>query len=81
MEIRKVVNLQEGFPRIDKHILSPLEFEVLLRASAKLRFEEVLESLYRDFGSRFDGRQDFNSGIKEIIRTFDERYWVVFCRL
>jgi len=81
MEIRKAVNLQEGFPRIGKHILSPLEFEVLLRSSAKMRFEEVLESLYRDFGSRFDGQEDFYSSIKEIIHTFDERYWVVFCRL
>jgi hypothetical protein len=81
MEIRKAVNFEEGFPRIGKYVLSPLEFELLLHCSAKLRFKEVLESLYSIFGSRFDSIEDFNKSVSEIFRLFDKRHWVVFCRL
>jgi radical SAM superfamily enzyme YgiQ (UPF0313 family) len=81
MEIRKVLSYESGFPKIGRYVLSPLEFELLLRCTGKLRLEDVIEDLYQMFGDRFGGKGDFNSNIIELLVKFDRMHWVVFCRL
>lgn len=80
MEIRKVLHLESGYPKIGAYVLSPLEFELLLRCSGKMRLGLIIEDLLQIFGDRFDGRDDFKSHVMELLRRFDRMYWIVFCR-
>jgi radical SAM superfamily enzyme YgiQ (UPF0313 family) len=81
LEMRKAVNFEQGYPRVGDQVLSPLEMELLLRCSGKLTYREVLNELFGEFGNRFSTRQGFNATIDDMIRSFDQRYWVVFCEL
>ncbi|MCX8131422.1 MAG: B12-binding domain-containing radical SAM protein [Clostridia bacterium] len=81
VEIRRAVNFEQGFPKIGGYVLSPLEFELLLRCSAKLRFEEVLEDMYSTFGERYEGMEAFKGSVIETFRKFDKMYWLVFCKV
>ncbi|MEQ8169792.1 MAG: radical SAM protein [Candidatus Eremiobacterota bacterium] len=80
VEIRRAVNFSDGYPKISDYVLSPLEFELLLRCSGKLNFKEVLESLYMIFGGNFKDMDEFKLNILNLINTFDKKYWVIFCK-
>ncbi|MZP30586.1 radical SAM protein [Heliobacterium undosum] len=80
MEIHNTVTFDAGYPRIGDYVFSPLEFELLLRCTAKATYQEVMDSLFRGFGDRYDDREDFDETVERIWREYDRRRWVVFCR-
>jgi len=80
VEIRRTVNFSDGYPKISDYVLSPLEFELLLRCSGKLNLKEVLESLYMVFSSNFKDMEEFKVTILNLLNIFDKKYWVIFCK-
>ncbi len=81
VEIWRIVDIRKGYPQIDDYVLSPLEFELLLHCSGKMTLNEVITSLHEKFGSRFESENEFLEEIKQLLKNFDARYWVVFCKL
>ncbi len=81
VEIWRNVNMANGYPEIDGYVLSPLEFELLLRSSGKLTFDEVLTGLYGIFGDKFDGMNELSEQLMQLLENFDSKYWVVFCKI
>ena len=80
-EIWRIVDMRNGYPRIDGYVLSPLEFELLLHSSGKTTFAEVLEGLYRIFADKFEGIDELAEHAARLLKNFDSRRWVVFCKV
>ena len=81
MEIRKHLSIDQTAPRLRDYVLSPLEFELLLRSSGKMRFEDVAEEMYSAFGARFDDKDGFTAFIMDVFQRFDAQYFTVFCAI
>jgi radical SAM superfamily enzyme YgiQ (UPF0313 family) len=81
LEMWHDVGFSEGYPRIGKEVLSPLEFEILLYATGKLRLNQVLDRVYHKFSTRFKDRDGFEAMAADILKTFEERYWLAYAPL
>ncbi len=70
------LSFEEGCPYLDTHLLSPMEYELLLHCSGKLRLSEILERCYRLFCNYFEYEESFNEKALMILRSFEERRWI-----
>jgi len=77
-EIWNTVIYERGYPCIDKYILSPLEYELLLLCSGKVRLCEILDITYESFGERSDGRNVFKRDVLTVLKSFEERRWIAY---
>ncbi|RJR06703.1 radical SAM protein [Candidatus Parcubacteria bacterium] len=77
-EIWNTIIYDGGYPRIDKHVLSPLEYELLLLCSGKLRLSEILDRTGESVGQRFDSRDDFKREVFTLLKSFEERRWIAY---
>ncbi len=81
MELWQELDFSEGFPKIGKHVISPLEFKLLLYSTGKLRLKEVLDRIYEEFAERFENREEYESEAKAILKIFEDRYWLAYAPL
>ncbi|MZP30589.1 radical SAM protein [Heliobacterium undosum] len=68
----------QGYPQLDGFVLSPLEHELLQLCSGKLTRGEVVDRGYEVFGERFENRDDFETMADLILRSFEERFWMIY---
>ena len=78
LEMWHDVEFSTGYPRIGKEVLSPLEFEILLYSTGKQRLNQLLDRVYHKFSTRFKDRGEFNSMGRDILKTFEKRYWLAY---
>lgn len=76
--IWSTVRFSLGYPQVGKQVLSPLEYELLLLCSGKLGLQEVLDQAYVKFTGRFTSRREFENEAKAILRSFEQRHWLVY---
>ncbi|MCX8131421.1 MAG: B12-binding domain-containing radical SAM protein [Clostridia bacterium] len=81
MEIWHDVDFSQGFPRIGRDVLSPLEFELLLYSTGKLCLCQVLDIVYDKFSGRIETRREFDDMARRILRSFEKKYWLVYAPL
>ncbi|MCX8131425.1 MAG: radical SAM protein [Clostridia bacterium] len=79
-EIWNTLSLDSGFPQINDYVFSPLEYELLLLCSGKLRLGEILDRLYAGFGSRFESRDAFDGTVLKLLEGFEEKRWLAYAR-
>jgi hypothetical protein len=78
LEMWHDVDFSEGYPKIGKVVLSPIEFELLLYSTGKLRLTQVLEKVQQKFGKRFKDRKEFGVVVADILKKFEKRYWLAY---
>lgn len=78
MEMWHDVDFSEGYPAVGKNVLSPLEFELLLYSTGKLKLKQVLEKVREKFGKNFDGEAEFNNEAMNILKSFERKYWLAY---
>jgi hypothetical protein len=78
-DIRKGLDVTDGFPVLLGQVLSPLEFEFLLRCSGKLRWREVAVELGRLFVGCWADPREMADTLIQLAETFVRRRWIVFC--
>jgi hypothetical protein len=77
-EIWNTVSMDNGFPRISRDVLSPLEYELLLLCSGKRRLREVLSEAYAGFGDRFESRADCDDMVLRLLSELEDRRRLVW---
>ncbi|MZP30585.1 radical SAM protein [Heliobacterium undosum] len=78
MEMWLDVDFSQGYPRIGREVLSPLEFELLRHSTGKLTLAQVLDRVYDRFRERFDHREEFDGTAMGLLRGFEKRYWLAY---
>ncbi len=78
MEMWHDVDFSEGYPKIGKDVLSPLEFELLLYSTGKLKLKQVLDKVREKFGRLFDSESEFNEEAMNILKKFEHKYWLAY---
>lgn len=81
LELWHDVDFSAGFPMIGKEVLSPLEFQLLLYSTGKLRLHQVIDQVYQEFAARFSDRNDFRQTALSLFKKFEERYWLAYAPL
>ncbi|EKD69386.1 MAG: hypothetical protein ACD_47C00144G0004 [uncultured bacterium] len=71
---------REMAPEISRYVLSPLEYQLILHCSGKLKFGEILDRVYPMFTKFFDAFDDFKSKASEVLSDFDKKNWIVFTK-
>ncbi|OQA79695.1 MAG: Radical SAM superfamily protein [bacterium ADurb.Bin243] len=69
---------REMTPEISGYVLSPLEYQLILHCSGKLKLGEIIERLYSIFMKSFESFEEFKSMAFEILCDFDKKNWIVF---
>jgi radical SAM superfamily enzyme YgiQ (UPF0313 family) len=67
-------------PEISGFVLSPLEYQLILHCSGKLKLGAVVEILYPAFKKFFDTFEEFKNKTIEILNEFDKKNWIVFTK-
>lgn len=67
-------------PEISGFVLSPLEYQLILHCSGKLKLGEVIETLYPAFNKFYDTFEEFKNKAMEILNEFDKKNWIVFTK-
>ncbi len=75
-ELWNTVSYERGYPLIDKYVLSPVEYELLLLCSGKLPLNEIIKRVYETSGDGFDTGENFESFSMEILKNFEDRRWI-----
>ena len=78
MEMWHDVDFSEGYPAVGKDVLSPLEFELLLYSTGKLKLKQVLDRVREKFGKNFSDETEFNDEAMNILKTFERKYWLAY---
>jgi hypothetical protein len=65
-------------PEISQHVLSPLEYELLLLCSGKLQVRQVMDLLLEKFKDRFETGEEAERMVFGFLKEFEERNWLVF---
>ncbi|MFP5211802.1 MAG: B12-binding domain-containing radical SAM protein [Acidobacteriota bacterium] len=81
MEMWHDVDFSAGFPQIGRDVLSPLEFELLLYCTGKLRLRQVLDRVYEKFSQNFDSRSEYEESARRILKSFEGKYWLAYAPL
>lgn len=81
LEMWHDVDFSAGYARIQGEALSPLEFELLVHSTGKLRLREVLDRVYDKFPGRFDRKEEFDQTAKGLLKSFEDRYWLAYAPL
>ncbi len=71
---------REMTPEISGYVLSPLEYQLILHCSGKLKLGEIVERLYSMFMDAFEAFEEFKDMAFEILRDFDKKNWIVFTK-
>ncbi len=71
---------REMTPEISGYVLSPLEYQLILHCSGKLKLGEIIERLYSIFMKSFESFEEFKSMAFEILCDFDKKNWIVFTK-
>jgi len=79
-EIWNTVSFDRSFLEIQGYVLSPLEIELLLLSSGKLRLSEVLERGYAKFQERHESREEFDKLAQELLRHYEQMHWIGYSR-
>ncbi len=79
-ELWGLISYEKGYPQIGSYILSPLEYELLLLSSGKLRLKEVLNIAYSSYGSSFETEKDFQEEALKVIYKFEQMRWLAYAR-
>ena len=69
---------REMVPEISGYVLSPLEYQLILHCSGKLRLGEILDRVYPMFSRAFDNLDEFKNMALEVLGDFDRKNWIVF---
>ncbi|RJR06701.1 radical SAM protein [Candidatus Parcubacteria bacterium] len=75
-ELWNTLSYDRGYPLIDKYVLSPVEYELLLLCSGKLPLIEIIKRVYETSGDGFDTEGDFERFSLEILKNFEDRRWI-----
>ncbi|MEZ7893062.1 MAG: radical SAM protein [Candidatus Wallbacteria bacterium] len=75
-----VVIWREMIPEIAGYVLSPLEYQVLLSCSGKLKIGEIFNRLYPMFIKFFENFEEFKNTVIETLCDFDRKNWIVFTK-
>ena len=81
MEMWHDMDFTPGYPRIGRQVLSPLEFELLLYSTGKLRLREVRNRVYPRFADNFSTRAEFDSLVDAILQRFEAECWLAYAPL
>lgn len=79
-EIWSGVSFDEGYPAAGGRVLSPLEYELLLLCSAKIKLSEVIDSAFEKYGRLFDCRGEFDIKAAAILAEFENNGWMAYSR-
>ncbi|MEQ8222195.1 MAG: radical SAM protein [Candidatus Eremiobacterota bacterium] len=79
-ELWGIISYDRGYPQIGSYILSPLEYELLLLSSGKLRLKEILDICYRAFSNMFEGEKDFQEEALKLMDKFEKMRWLAYAR-
>ena len=79
-EIWNAVSFDRGFFEIQGYVLSPLEIELLLLSSGKLRLSEVLDRSYTRFQQRHASRGEFDKLAQELLQNYEQMKWIGYSR-
>ncbi len=69
---------REMIPEISGYVLSPLEYQLILHCSGKLKLGEIFEMVYPMFTRSFDAFDEFKDMALEVLGDFDKKNWIVF---
>lgn len=75
------MDFSEGYPRIGRYVLSPLEYDLLLHASGKLTLRQVLDVVHPRFGGFFDDFESFRKAALSVYKTFEDKLWLVYAEI
>lgn len=78
MEMWHDIDFSEGYPAVGKDALSPLEFELILHSTGKLKLKQVLDKVREKFGRLFKDEAEFNNAAMDILKTFEKKYWLAY---
>jgi hypothetical protein len=73
------MDFSEGFPRLHNEVLSPLQFELILYSTGKMTLQEVLQTVYEKFKSRFADRTEFEQSAEKILCSFEDKRQLAYC--
>ena len=79
-EIWSGVSFDEGYPAAGKDVLSPLEYEMLLLCSAKIKLSEVIDMAFQKYGGLFESRGEFEIEASLILAGFESKGWMAYSR-
>ena len=77
-EIWNTVSWENEIPRIGTEVLSPLEYELLLLCSGKLRLRDVLNEACTRFGDRYNTRGSFHDTALQLLAGMEDRGMLVW---
>jgi len=81
LNIWSSVDFTDGYPRAGKYVLSPLEYELLLHSTGKMKLGEVMQRVYDISGKYFDSYEDFRKTSLSLMKDFEERLWLVYTEI
>jgi hypothetical protein len=74
------VSMDSGYPSLDGQPLSPLEDQLLLMCSGKLKLSEVLDLAHEQFGRAYESRSEFDRTALALMRGFEQKRWMAYAR-
>ncbi|MZP30584.1 radical SAM protein [Heliobacterium undosum] len=69
---------EKGYPEVLGEVLSPLEYHLLLHCSGKLQVGQLTGVALEQFPGRYDSREEAEALIQKVLRSFEEKHWLVF---
>jgi radical SAM superfamily enzyme YgiQ (UPF0313 family) len=72
------LSFDSGNPAIGSRVLTPLEYELLIGCSGKLKLSQLLETVYDCFVESFHDKHEFEIRAFELLRNFEDQRWVAF---
>ncbi len=79
-EIWNGVSFDDGYPAVGRDVLSPLQYELLLLCSGKIKLGEVMEKAFLKFGGLFSGRAEFEAEAGAVLNEFEQKGWMAYSR-
>lgn len=76
-----IMDFTGGYPSIGTYIFSPLEYELLIHSTGKLKLYEVMEQIYTKFRNRFEDFNSFKETAEEILKNFERNFWLLYARI
>ncbi|MCX8131420.1 MAG: B12-binding domain-containing radical SAM protein [Clostridia bacterium] len=72
------ISWRGDIPEILGYVLSPLEYELILLCSGKLKLWQVVDEICRKFSGRYENSKEAREIIMKILKEFEGRNWLVF---
>ncbi|MEZ7893056.1 MAG: radical SAM protein [Candidatus Wallbacteria bacterium] len=76
----EMMTLDDGIPKIDGYVLSPLEYSLISKCSGNFSLSSIFEEIFVFFERNYRSRNEFYRTALKIVKNFEKKLWIGYLK-